>query len=209
MGNWTGGVPVSTSNVVIGGTTDPFGSPPLDVSATVDNLNLGAQSSITLTTFTSLTVNGTATLVGDVNVNEGTLTLNGTATNFQTMNLSTQTTTFNEHTVTIGEGFVNGTGTLNNAGTIQGGGNIGVALFNSGTIEATESNPLILSGNVINAGTIQGTGGTIALDGGTVLGGILAGNLSSNGGTIDTAQLGTVSTITSPGGTQFFLASGS
>ncbi|MGC1255325.1 MAG: hypothetical protein WA867_07200 [Candidatus Acidiferrales bacterium] len=209
VGNWTGGVPVSTSNVVIGGTTDPFGSPPLDVSATVDNLNLGAQSSITLTTFTSLTVNGTATLVGDVNVNEGTLTLNGTATNFQTMNLSTQTTTFNEHTVTIGEGFVNGTGTLNNAGTIQGGGNIGVALFNSGTIEATQSNPLMLSGNVINAGTIQGTGGTIALDGGTVLGGILAGNLSSNGGTIDTAQLGTVSTITSPGGTQFFLASGS
>ncbi len=209
-GNWTGGVPLSTSNVVIGGSTDPFGSPLLDVSATVNDLNLGMQSSITLTTFTGLTVNGTATLVGDTNVNEGTLTLNGAATNFNTMNLSTQTITFNGHTVTLGEGFVNGTGTLNNAATIQGAGNISVAVSNIfGTIQATDANnPLILSGNVINGNIIQGTGGTIALNGGTITGGILEGGFSSNGGTIGSAQLGAPFTITSPGG-QFFLEAGS
>jgi PEP-CTERM motif len=207
-GNWAGGVPVSTSNVVIGGATDPFGSPLLDVSATVNSLNLGMQSSITLTTLTSLTVNGKATLDGDTNVNEGTLTLNGAATNFNTMNLTTQTIPFNGHTITLGEGFVNGTGTLNNAGTIQGAGNISVALSNLGTIQATENNPLILSGNVNNGGVIQGTGGTIALDGGTVVGGIVQGSFSSDGGTITGAQLGTMNTELSTG-RPFVLTSGS
>jgi|HubBroStandDraft_1064217.scaffolds.fasta_scaffold01307_10 fibronectin-binding autotransporter adhesin len=208
-GNWTGGVPVSTSNVVIGGSTDPFGSPLLDVSATVNDLNLGMQSSITLTTFTSLTVNGTATLVGNTNVNEGTLTLNGAATNFNTMNLTTQTITFNGHTITLGEGFVNGTGTLGNAGTIQGAGNISVAVSNEGVIEATDpNNPLILSGNVINTNIIEGIRGTIALDGGTASFGILEGSFSSNGGTIKGAQLGAVTTVTTIG-IPFSLAAGS
>jgi fibronectin-binding autotransporter adhesin len=208
-GNWTGGVPGSSSNVVIGGSTDPFGSPTLDVTATVNTLDLGMQSSLTFGLFSSLTVNSTATLVGNTNVDLSTLTLNGASTNFGTINLSTETVNFNGRQIILGEGFLNGTGTLGNAGTIQGAGNISVAINNNGIINATDSNnPLILSGTVINANTIEGTGGTIALNGGTVIGGILEGSFSSNGGTISFAQLGAPQTISSPGG-QFFLTAGS
>jgi hypothetical protein len=208
-GNWTGGVPGSTSDVVIGLTTFNFGSPVLDVNTTVNTLNLGAQASLTFNKLSSLAVNGATTLGGQTNVNEGTLTLDGAAENFGTINLTTQTTTFNGHTVILGEGFLNGTGTLGNAGTIQGAGDVSVAISNLGTIQATDnSNPLTLSGNVTNGGVIQGNLGTIALGGGTVSGGILKGSFSSNGGTINHAQLGTITTLTSPG-TSFFLTSSS
>jgi fibronectin-binding autotransporter adhesin len=211
-GNWTGGVPANTSNVVIG-STNGFASPVLDVNATINTLNLGMEASLTFGTFglaaQSLTVNGTATLVGQTNVDEGTLTLNGASTNFNTINLTTQTITVGSHQILLGEGFLNGTGTLGNAGTIQGAGNISVTLANSGIIQATDSNnPLILSGNVNSLNVIQGLGGTIALNGGTVIGGIVQGSFSSSGGTINSTQLGTAGGITSPG-SAFSLASGS
>jgi hypothetical protein len=208
-GNWTGGVPGNTSNVVIGGSTDPFGSPTLDVNATVNTLNLGMQASLTFGFASSLTVNSTATLVGNTNVDLSSLTLNGASTNFGTINLSTETINFNGRQITLGEGLLNGTGTLGNAGTIQGAGNISVAVSNDGIINATDpNNRLILSGNVTNSSIMEGTGGTIALNGGTVTGGILEGSFSSNGGAIGFAQLGAPQTVTSPGG-QFFLAAGS
>jgi hypothetical protein len=199
-GNWTGGVPASTSNVIIGPPPGPFGSPTLDVNSTVNTLNLGMEGILTFGFASSLTVNGAATLVGDTNVDLSSLTLNGASTNFGTINLSTETIIFKGHTITVGEGFINGTGTLANAGTIQGAGNISVAITNEGVVEATDpNNPLILSGNVINTKIIEGIGGMIALDGGTVTAGILEGNFSSNGGTIKDAQLGAVTTVTTIG----------
>jgi hypothetical protein len=212
-GNWTGGVPANTSNVVIGSTNGPFANPVLDVNATINTLSLGMEASLTFGTFGlaahSLTVNSTATLVGQTNVDEGTLTLNGASTNFNTINLTTQTITLGSHQILLGEGFLNGTGSLANAGTIQGAGNISVTLSNLGIIQATDSNnPLILSGNVNNLHVTEGLGGTIALNGGTVTGGILQGLFSSSGGTINSAQLGTTAGITSPG-SAFSLASGS
>lgn len=208
-GNWTGGVPGSISNVVIGGSTDPFGSPTLDVNATVNTLNLGGQASLTFGFASSLAVNSTATLVGNTNVDLSSVTLNGASTNFGAINLSTETIDFKGRQITLGEGFLNGTGTLGNAGTIQGAGNISLSVTNDGIINATDpNNPLILSGKVTNTNIIEGTGGTIALNGGTVTGSILEGSFSSNGGTIGFAQLGALETVTSPGG-QFFLAAGS
>jgi fibronectin-binding autotransporter adhesin len=209
-GNWIGGVPTNTSNVGIGnGAAFQDGSPTLDVNTTINTLNLGMQASLTFGFASSLTVNGAATLVGDTNVDLNSLTLNGASSNFGTINLSTETITFKGHTITVGEGFVNGSGTLSNAGAIQGAGNISIAISNEGVIEATDpNNPLILSGNVINTKIIEGIGGTIALDGGTVTAGILEGSFSSNGGTIKGAQLGAVTTVTTIG-IPFNLAAGS
>jgi len=180
--------PTATSNVYIDDGSPITSVVTVDVmDATANNLTLDLNDTLAFNRATTLTVNGTAVLNGTTNVNLGELTLDGASTNSDTMTLTMDTT---------GEGILNGSGTLTNTGTIQGAGIVDIALTNSGTIKATHSsNPLTLSANVNNTGGIIGSapGATVTLNGMTVMGGTLSGQIAAlNGAMLNNASFGNV-----------------
>jgi fibronectin-binding autotransporter adhesin len=161
-GNWSNGVPASTTYVQIGSNTQMF--PPivtLGVNSTVNSLNiLGEGTTLTLTgeslidatTPVNLTVTGPMEINSPhatVNVGAGaSLTMNGFASNQGTINLTTTTIIAGEAPYSA---QLNGSGTLSNSGTIQGAGIISTNILNSSTGE--------LSGNLtLNGITVVGGG---------------------------------------------------
>src|SRR5229473_8708639 len=106
-------------------------------------------------------------LQGNVTLSGGTMTLSNNAQNYIFGHASTDV--------------------LTNQETIQGAGHIGnstMTLVNSGTINANQSAGMIiqLSGGATNTGTIEATGGTLALVNTTV--GNTGGTISANGQTL-------------------------
>jgi hypothetical protein len=163
----------------------------------IDNgsaVTLGAGSSIS--NAGTITMNSTGN-VTDLLIGTANVTLSGTGT--FTMSNTVQN-------------FIFGTAATNqltNQSTIQGAGNIGdgqMALNNTGTIDANQSNALTLqiSNGATNIGTIEATsGGTLILNGGTYTntGGTISDNASTlelensatiNGGTVSQTGAGTL-----------------
>ncbi len=193
-GNWSAGVPTSSSAVTIGTAsanvnlssgTGSFGT--LGLSNTGDVLNI--QNGAILDAFGNIT-------------NTGTLNLNSSG-NFTELVLEGNVTLSGSGTVTLSNNANNfifghlGTDTLTNQETIQGAGNIGngsMTLVNSGTINASQSAGMTLqvSGGVTNTGTIKATGGTLKL---------LTTTVTNTGGTISAnANILNLTTSTINGG---------
>src|SRR5271157_5378834 len=199
--NWTPstaqGGPNGNYNVWIPVTGNP--QPVLDVSATINNLQIDQLESLTIINGTTLTVTGPTIL------NSGTLALNPNSGGpGGKLNITNATTLSGFGTVQIGllTDFIVGPGTLTNQQTISGFGAIQVAtLNNQGQILGTsstigleiESSTLTNSGlistldfgtvtiaapTVQNAGgRISGGGGHVTLYGCSVMGGQLGGTI--------------------------------
>ncbi len=206
---------------VVGGTlsNNQFGS--------LNEANSATFNGITLSTGSTLNVqnNTTATLVGTI-VNNGTLAMNsgGSTTSVElsgnvTLN-GTGTLSMSNNANNVIFGAV-ATDTLTNNQTIQGSGNIGnnqMTLVNTGTIDATQSNPLYVdaSNGTTNTGTLEATTGTLVLYGNsgtttiTNTGGTIKSTGSDvqlqsgviiNGGTLTTSGAGIIHTIAGQSGT--------
>ncbi len=185
--------PTSTSATIEAEILNPnnSGQVKIDNAATV---TMGAGSSINNSG--NITMNSTGN-VTELQIGTANVTLSGTGT--FTMSNNTQN-------------YILGTASANqltNQSTIQGAGNIGdgqMALNNSGTIDANQSNALTLqiSNGATNTGTLEATsGGTLILDGGTYAnaGGTISNNASTvelegnatiNGGTVSQTGAGTL-----------------
>jgi hypothetical protein len=205
-GNWDNGVPISTSNAVIGpNLTDHF-SVILDTNANVNNLTLGSSgSTLTFNANQTLVVSGTlgtplfaTELDGATNINYGTLTLNSSASaglngniNNGTITLATNVFTIAGHTFTLNSGTLSGTGSLENNNLIQGSGTVSLNITNNGTINNNDGGTLSLSGNIQNAGgTIETISGFLNFSNATVTGGTIAGgNMSFQNETLDGVTL--------------------
>src|SRR5260370_23290311 len=112
-GNWRGGLPTTTSTVLIDNGNAATSVVTLDVNAQVSNLVLDGDDTLSLNGFPNVNVSlnvNTATLNGTTNINSGSLlTIQSSATNNWTINLSSiilKKLTF--------QGEINGTGTLSN-----------------------------------------------------------------------------------------------
>src|ERR1700738_2391242 len=183
---------IGGGNTIAGALTNPAGG---QVKIDNDsNLTMGTGSSIN--NAGAITLNsiayGTQLLIGAANV---TLSGSGTLTMSNSLANSIQ-----------GGAAAN---QLTNQQTIQGAGNIGngqMALSNSGTINANQTNALTLqiSNGATNTGTLEATsGGTLIVNGGTYAnaGGTILNNASTlvfqgastiNGGTITQTGAGTM-----------------
>src|SRR6202050_4238844 len=207
-GNWTAGVPTSSTNACI----DSAGSTvTLNIAgAATADLTLGVSTdSLSFNNGTSLTISGNTIS------NAGAITMNSTGNYTELVIGASNVTLSGGGTLTMSNNAANlilgssGTDMLTNQETIQGAGNIGynqMALNNSGTIDANQSAGLTLqiSGGATNTGTIEATGGnTLALYGGTYTntGGTILNNASTlvfeaavtiNGGTITQTGAGTI-----------------
>jgi fibronectin-binding autotransporter adhesin len=187
-GNWSAGVPnSSTVDVTIGTTTASVIG---DISAQLGNLTLShAADSLTLNNGTILTIFGSS-----IN-NAGTITLGGI--NFGTgLTLQGNLTLSGGGTVMLSnstQNFIGGAATtdvLTNKETIQGAGNIGngqIGLTNSGTINANQTTALIIQdgfgAGATNTGTIEATaGGKLELLNTTFTN--TGGTISANGSTL-------------------------
>ena len=174
-GNWSGGVPTSSTNACI--TNGTSGSPTvvnLTSFSEVNNLQLGGFNTLNVNSGAGLGVNGTQIINnGQINVTSGGLgaeiqlessaTLSGTGT----VTLSTPGT----HLASFGQGTAGHT--LTNQSTIDGAGEIGVgglALNNQGLVNAnTNGQTLYLAGATTNTGTLEATnGGILQINGVTV-----------------------------------------
>src|SRR6202011_917972 len=147
---------IGGGNTIAGTLTNPAGG-----QVKIDNggnLTMGAGSSISNAGAITLNSigNGTELIIGAANVTlsgSGTLTMSNSTANLITGSA--------------------GTDMLTNQQTIQGAGNIGfgaMALSNSGTIDANQTNALTLqiSNGATNTGTLEATsGGTLIVNGGT------------------------------------------
>ncbi len=176
-GNWTAGVPTSSSAVTIGTAsanvnlttgTGSFGTLALSNSGDVLNIQNGA----ILDAFGNITNTGTLNLNSSGNftelVLEGNVTLSGSGT---------VTLTNNANNYIFGAATAD---TLTNQETIQGAGHIGngvMTLVNSGTINANQSAGMTIqaNGGATNTGTIKATGGTLEL---------LSTTVTNTGGTV-------------------------
>jgi fibronectin-binding autotransporter adhesin len=185
--------PTSTTSTIDAEILNPAnsGQVKIDNAAVV---TMGAGSSISNAGNITMNSTGNATelVIGTSNVTlsgTGTFTMSNNAANFILGSASTNM--------------------LTNQSTIQGAGNIGdgqMALNNSGTIDANQSNALTLqiSNGATNTGTLEATsGGTLILNGGTYTntGGIITNNASTlefeggatiNGGTVSQTGAGTL-----------------
>ncbi len=153
--------------------------------------------------------------VGSSISNAGTITMNSMGNVTELLIGTANVTLSGAGTFTMSnnlENFIFGTASANqltNQSTIQGAGNIGdgqMALNNSGTIDANQSNALTLqiSNGATNTGTLEATsGGTLIFNGGTYTntGGIITNNASTvelensatiNGGTVSQTGAGTL-----------------
>lgn len=168
-GNWSGGVPTSSTNACI--TNGTSGSPTV-VNTTgtffgnVNNLQLGGFNTLNINSNVGLGVNGTQIINnGQINVTAGAagaeiqLESSATLSGAGTITLSTPGT----HLASIGQGTAGHT--LTNQSTIDGAGEIGVGglrLNNQGTINAnTNGQTLFLAGMSTNTGTLEATSGGI------------------------------------------------
>jgi len=199
--NWTPNItggPNGNYNVVVPDTGNP--QPMLDVSATINNLQINSAQGLTIINGSVLTVTGSTILVN------GTLALNPNSGGpGGTLNITNATTLTGSGTVQMGYfgDYINGSGTLTNQTGIYGFGIISVATLNNrrGSIKGTSStlNLVISSLTVTNSGlistinygtvsildtTVQNTGGTISggsgsaiLNGCTIIGGQLSGTI--------------------------------
>ena len=179
--NWSAGVPnnnntcINTANSAV--TLNIAG-------ATAANLTLGLSTdSLFFNNATSLTVRGSTIS------NAGALSLNSIGSTTELIIGAANVTLSGGGTLTMSNSAANyilgavTADTLTNQETIQGAGNIGdgqMTLVNSGTINANQSAGLTIytPGGLTNTGTIEATGGTLALIGTTV---------TNTGGTISTS----------------------
>jgi hypothetical protein len=156
--------------VTIGTTTAAVN---LNINTAVGSLTLSnSGDSLAILNNMSLTADGNITNNGSINLGSGgnlteliigasNVTLGGTGTLTMGNNLNN---------LIVGSAAAN---KLTNAETIQGSGNIGagqMALANSGTIDATQSNALTVqtSNGSTNTGTLEATTGTLVLLGDTI-----------------------------------------
>jgi hypothetical protein len=207
--NWNpNGVPNSSTVLVTIGTTTAHVN--LNINATVDTLTLSNSGDVLgINNNQNLTVDGNITNNGQINLNSGGnlteliiaasgITLSGTGT----LNMSN-----NPNNVIFGAAAAD---KLTNQQTIQGAGNIGngqMALANSGTIDATQTNNLIIqtSNGDTNTGTLEATTGILVLQGDTITntGGTIKSTGSAvqlngvtvSGGTLTTTGSGLVHTV--------------
>jgi hypothetical protein len=205
--NWNNGAITSGENILINLTTAATN---VDQNFSIGTLTLSnAGDSATINNNVVLTVGGNITNNGAITLNSvGNATelivgasgimLNGTGT----LNMSNNSQNF-----IFGS---TGADKLTNQQTIQGSGNIGsgqMALANSGTIDATQSNNLIIqtSNGDANTGTLEATTGVLVLQGDTITntGGTIKSTASAvqlngvtiNGGTLTTTGGGLIHTI--------------
>ncbi|HXX45372.1 MAG TPA: PEP-CTERM sorting domain-containing protein [Candidatus Acidoferrales bacterium] len=180
--------PTATSNVYIDDGSPNVSVVTVDViDAAANNLTLDSDDTLTFYSNATLTVSGSATLNGTTNIGLGELRLNGPSTNTGTITLSQVLVTLPSGIQVVqSQGQLDGSGTLTNTGTIQGSGRISLSLTNSGLIVASDSsNTLQIFANVNNSGGIvRGFNGTIALQGATVTGGVVDGNIYANNGAV-------------------------
>ncbi len=208
-GNWSAGVPTSSSAVTIGTTsanvnlpsgTGSFGS--LTLSGSGDSLAI-ANNSI-MDAFGNITNNGSLNINSSGNftelVLEGNVTLSGTGT----VTLSNNANNFIFGAVATDQ--------LTNQQTIQGAGQIGngaMALVNSGTINANQSAGMIINPNdgFTNTGTVKATGAKLTLLGSAINN--AGGTISSNsGGTVIDSTVISGGNVTLTGASTLQLASG-
>jgi hypothetical protein len=201
--NWsTGSPPTSSQNAVI---TDAGGAVSEDSSPTIQNLTLGSGDSLVINSHTALTINGSSiSNSGSFSINGGELTTVLMIGNANTTLSGTGTLTLINSPNNLILGSV-GSDKLTNQSTIQGAGNVGdgqMTLANSGTIDANAGsgqNALTIqtSGGTTNTGTLEATNSsTLVLTG---------ANITNTGGTIQAVGNGAAvnlgSGITITGGT--------
>jgi len=205
--NWNNGAITSGESILINLTTAATN---VDANFSIGTLTLNVagdsatiNNNVDLTVAGNITNNGTITLNSAGNITElivgaSGVMLSGTGT----VNLSNNA-----------ENFIFGAAAadkLTNSETIQGSGNIGngqMALANTGTIDATQSNNLIIqtSNGDANTGTLEATTGVLVLQGDTITntGGTIKSTGSAvqlngvtiNGGTLTTTGSGLIHTI--------------
>ncbi len=183
----TSGYPHAGSNVI----TIPFNNTvTLDVSASIDqfilggtlNLNAGNSLNIGNGALTDLTLTGTITGNGDVNLSGGATMImtQGTLTGPGALNISSGSIFYNSGTVAINRtvnnsgtfdwttGSITGTGTLINNNIFLNecafGATYAIGITNNGTYTKTTNNTNFLSGAFQNAGTVNIQSGGLLLN---------------------------------------------
>jgi hypothetical protein len=216
-GNWTSGIPTSSSNACISVANSAV---TINASDATNNLTLGLGTdslNISNSNVLSITSGGNISNAGNIS-----MTSVGNATE---LNIGGNTTLSGAGTLTMSnssQNYILGGGTLTNQSTIQGAGNIGngnLTLINSGTIDANQSTALAINtnGGTTNTGTMEATaGGTLQFNtypvtntNGTILasgagsvvnlntGSITNGTLTTtSGGVIDDINNFTLNTVT-------------
>lgn len=191
------GGPNGNFNVVISVIGPP--QPTMDVSATVNNLEIDSQESLNITAGSQLTVTG-ATIINNGSLN---IDVNGGGSGGILKITNTATLSGSGRTqLASPQAFISGAGTLINQQSMFGQGTISVASLQNqgpgGQIEGdSSSHPLMFTGSVTNSGliategfgaiefvnnTVQNGGGSIVggqgqalLSGCTIVGGTLSG----------------------------------
>lgn len=208
-GNWTAGVP-NNNNTCISTASSAV---TLDINGTTANLTLGlATDTLNIGNGLDLTVSGgTISNAGKINMNStggttelvitGSTTLSGTGTLNMSKNADNMILgggTFTNQETIQGTGVIgnnnltlvnSGTIDVNVAGTVQINPSGGTT--NTGTLEASHSGILQLTGTIMNTGgTIwMNTGGSAQLEGATITGGTL------KGGTIESLKNSTLNGV--------------
>jgi hypothetical protein len=115
---WSGGlVPLSVQSVTISNNVT------LDTTAEVNGLTISADKTLTFSSTNTLTVNGSATISGTMNVAGGSCNVTGASAVTGTLTIGTGTYTANDSfDATGGNVTFTGAGTLNLAGTVACGG---------------------------------------------------------------------------------------
>src|SRR6266851_1896625 len=164
----TGTIEMLAGTNTLGGTINNAAGGTFKIdNGAVLNLEAGTYSQLGTVQLNSSGSFSELVLQGNVTLSGGTVTLSNNAQNYIFGHASTDV--------------------LTNQETIQGAGHIGnstMTLVNSGTINANQSAGMIiqLSGGATNTGTIEATGGTLALVNTTV--GNTGGTISANGQTL-------------------------
>src|SRR5258707_3954456 len=215
--NWTSGVPNGNFNALIDGGNAAVSPVTLDINASIVNLTVDSDDSLTLKHGTILTVTG-----GCI-TNNGALKLNGGGGANGLLDVNSNVTLKGGGTLTLsaatgaGSAFIQqGVGgvTLTNQSTIQGTGiigNGGLTLANHGTIDANSAAgqaTLVLngSGGVTNTGLLEATnGGTLSIQNSVINTGgkitasgtsstVVLNGASITGGTLNSTGGGTMET---------------
>jgi len=193
-GNWSGGVPTSSTNTCI---TDGTSTVTLDVSGSTADLQLASGNILNFDPGTILSVFGTQIInAGQININSG-------GGQNAVLELENNVTLSGAGTLTLANTGGGGTAiiyqaagglTLTNQSTIQGAGIIGfngLSLINQGTVDANASGQTLLLESITNG--INNAGGLLqASNGGTLL---FDGITVGGGGTITATTGGTVQFI--------------
>ena len=163
-GNWNPptnpGGPNGNFNVVILHINEQP-APTMDVSASIVNLQIGANTALNITDGSQLTITG-ATITNDGQLE---IDANGAGTSGM-LNISNTVTLSGTGNVFMGSSLasISGGGTLISQQLLQGEGTISVALQNQGPngqiTGGSSTSPLIFTGPVTNSGSITGLGFT-------------------------------------------------